>query len=101
MPYQQDVYTESDADDEYDRNYSPVGESDNSPVDEEPDTTPKIKSRPKSQLPKSVYQKALATLPSTQIDKWTAEQCAGFIVSIGMADYAESFFGTSHLLLST
>ncbi|KAF6812618.1 protein kinase regulator ste50 [Colletotrichum musicola] len=81
------AYAESDADDEYERSLgpnSPVANSE-SPID--------------SELPSSnehtpttyAHRSSADRLPETIISEWTADECADFISTIGLPQYADRF----------
>lgn len=82
------VYTESDADDEYERSmgdHSPVGDSEASPNDSELSTSAE-------HTPTTYGQRNSADrLPETIISEWTVEECAEFIGTIGLPQYADRF----------
>mgnify|MGYP003623000856 CR=1 FL=1 len=67
-------YPESDADDEYERSIH-----DSSPT---------------------IYEKAISSdhLPETIITEWTPEECADFVGSLGLRQYADQFLGIHHFL---
>jgi protein STE50 len=86
------AYAESDADDEYERSLaasSPVAEADSetSPID--------------SELPSSNehtpttygHRSSAERLPETIISEWTADECADFIITIGLQQYSDRFIG--------
>jgi hypothetical protein len=82
------AYAESDADDEYERSMgdvSPVGDSEASPIDSELSTSAE-------HTPTSYAHRSSADrLPETIVTEWTAEECADFISSIGLQQYADRF----------
>lgn len=78
------AYAESDADDEYERSIgdrSPVGESETSPMGSEPSTS--------TEHTPTTHRSE--RLPETMMTDWTAEECADFIGSIGLGQYADGF----------
>ncbi|KAH7308058.1 MAPKKK cascade protein kinase regulator STE50 [Stachybotrys elegans] len=81
------AYAESDADDEYERSMgdaSPVGDE-TSPIDSELSTSAE-------HTPTTYGHRTSADrLPETIITEWTAEECADFIGSIGLQQYADRF----------
>ncbi|KAK2046337.1 SAM domain-containing protein [Colletotrichum somersetense] len=88
MNFDSGVYAESDADDEYERSLgpnSPVADDEGSPID--------------SELPSSSehtpttygHRSSADRLPETIISEWTADECADFISTIGLPQYADSF----------
>ncbi|KAK3904238.1 hypothetical protein C8A05DRAFT_42640 [Staphylotrichum tortipilum] len=82
------AYPESDADDEYERDMhgsSPIAtESETSPIDSDPPST--------EHTPTTYgYRTSADRLPETIISEWTAEECADFIASIGVQQYADRF----------
>lgn len=87
------AYAESDADDEYERDMhgsSPIDATDveTSPIDSDP---PSAEHTPTTYG----YRSSADRLPETIISEWTAEECADFIASIGVQQYADSFLGPS------
>ncbi|KAJ6439899.1 protein kinase regulator Ste50 [Purpureocillium lavendulum] len=82
------AYAESDADDEYERSIgdrSPVGDSEASPIDSELSTSAE-------HTPTTYGHRASADrLPETIITEWTADECADFIGTIGLHQYADRF----------
>lgn len=90
------AYAESDADDEYERSMgdrSPVGDSEASPIDSELSTSAE-------HTPTTYGHRSSADrLPETIITEWNADECADFISTIGLPQYADSFVGTSPTLL--
>lgn len=90
-------YPESDADDEYERSVhdsSPVLATDDegSPSDSEGPSS--------NEHTPTIYEKAIDSdqLPETIITEWTPEECADFVGSLGLRQYADQFLGT-HLSL--
>ncbi|RCI07560.1 hypothetical protein L249_1600 [Ophiocordyceps polyrhachis-furcata BCC 54312] len=82
------AYAESDADDEYERSIgdrSPIGDSEASPIDSEPSTS--AQHTPTSYAHRSGSDR----LPETAMTDWTADECADFIGSIGLPQYADRF----------
>lgn len=84
------AYAESDADDEYERDIhgsSPTAtDVEHSPIDSEP---PSAEHTPTTYG----YRSSADRLPETIISEWTAEECADFIASIGLQQYADRFIG--------
>lgn len=86
------AYAESDADDEYERSiiggHSPVGDSEASPIDSEMSGT-------SAEHTPTTYghRESADRLPETIITEWTADECADFIGSIGLPQYADRFIG--------
>ncbi|KAK4123405.1 hypothetical protein N657DRAFT_656647 [Parathielavia appendiculata] len=82
------AYAESDADDEYERDMhgsSPIAtDVETSPIDSEP---PSAEHTPTTYG----YRSSADRLPETIISEWTAEECADFIASIGVQQYADRF----------
>ena len=88
------AYAESDADDEYERSmHSPVNDSEHSPIDSELSTS--------AEATPTTYGHRFGAdrLPETIVTEWTAEDCADFISSIGLQQYAGWFLGTCSRLL--
>lgn len=87
------AYAESDADDEYERSVaasSPVMATDSeaSPIDSELPSS-------NEHTPTTYGHRSSADrLPETIISEWTAEECADFISTIDLQQYADSFLGT-------
>ncbi len=84
------AYAESDADDEYERDIhgsSPIAtDAETSPIDSDPPST--------EHTPTTYgYRSSADRLPETIISEWTAEECADFIASIGVQQYADRFLG--------
>ncbi|PHH84040.1 hypothetical protein CDD83_2592 [Cordyceps sp. RAO-2017] len=82
------AYAESDADDEYERSIgdrSPIGDSEASPIGSEPSTS--AEHTPTTYAHRSTADR----LPETIITEWTAEECADFISTIGLPQYADRF----------
>ncbi|KAK4639276.1 Mitogen-activated protein kinase adapter protein MST50 [Podospora bellae-mahoneyi] len=82
------AYAESDADDEYERDIhgsSPMAtDVETSPIDSDPPST--------EHTPTTYgYRSSADRLPETIISEWTAEECADFIASIGVQQYADIF----------
>ncbi|KAK3333445.1 protein kinase regulator Ste50 [Cercophora scortea] len=83
------AYAESDADDEYERDMhgsSPVDHTDleTSPIDSEhlsAEHTPTTYG----------YRSSADRLPETIISEWNADECADFIATIGLEQYADRF----------
>lgn len=84
------AYAESDADDEYERDVhgsSPIAtDVETSPIDSDP---PSAEHTPTTYG----YRSSADRLPETIISEWTAEECADFIASIGVQQYADRFLG--------
>lgn len=81
------AYAESDADDEYERGHSPINDSEHSPIDSELSTSAE-------HTPTTYGHRSSADrLPETIITEWTAEECADFIASVGLQQYADRFIG--------
>ncbi|KAI5457694.1 hypothetical protein BGZ63DRAFT_407760 [Mariannaea sp. PMI_226] len=82
------AYAESDADDEYERglgDHSPVDDSEASPIESEMSTSAE-------HTPTTYDHRTSADrLPETLITDWTADECADFISSLDLQQYAESF----------
>ncbi|KAK1751912.1 hypothetical protein QBC47DRAFT_79518 [Echria macrotheca] len=83
------AYAESDADDEYERDLhgsSPIDATDveTSPIDSDP---PSAEHTPTTYG----YRSSADRLPETIISEWTAEECADFIATIGLQQYADNF----------
>ncbi|KJZ76261.1 hypothetical protein HIM_04343 [Hirsutella minnesotensis 3608] len=82
------AYAESDADDEYERSIgdrSPIGDSEASPIDSDPSSSAE-------HTPTNYTQRgATDRLPETIITDWSADECADFISTIGLAQYADRF----------
>lgn len=93
------AYAESDADDEYERSmhgdHSPVGpDSEASPIDSElSTTTTSAEHTPTTYGHSRGGGSSADRLPETIITEWTAEECADFIGSIGLQQYADRFIG--------
>ena len=86
------AYAESDADDEYERDMhgsSPIDATDveTSPIDSDP---PSAEHTPTTYG----YRSSADRLPETIITEWTAEECADFIATIGVQQYADRFLGS-------
>ncbi|KAK4137181.1 hypothetical protein BT67DRAFT_459854 [Trichocladium antarcticum] len=82
------AYAESDADDEYERDIhgsSPIAtDVETSPIDSGPSST--------EHTPTTYgYHSSADRLPETIISEWTAEECADFIATIGVQQYADRF----------
>lgn len=88
------AYAESDADDEYERDMhgsSPIPtDVEGSPIDSDP---PSAEHTPTTYG----YRTSADRLPETIISEWTAEECADFIASIGVQQYADRFLGMRSL----
>lgn len=85
------AYAESDADDEYERDIHR-----SSPIDDTDVETDAIDSDPPSaeHTPTTYgYHSSADRLPETIISEWTAEECADFIATIGVQQYADIFIG--------
>ncbi|KAK4190441.1 hypothetical protein QBC35DRAFT_471851 [Podospora australis] len=82
------AYAESDADDEYERDIhgsSPMAtDVETSPIDSDP---PSAEHTPTTYG----YRSSADRLPETIISEWTAGECADFIASIGVQQYADIF----------
>jgi hypothetical protein len=82
------AYAESDADDEYERGPSPINDSEHSPIDSELSTSAE-------HTPTTYGHRTSADrLPETIVTEWTAEECADFIASLGLQQYADRFIRT-------
>ncbi|KAG6089997.1 hypothetical protein E4U30_005432 [Claviceps sp. LM220 group G6] len=82
------AYTESDAEDDFERGVhdrSPVGESETSPIESEPSTSTEHIPTPGAR--RSSTDPALESI----ITDWSAGECADFVSTIGLPQYAESF----------
>ena len=85
------AYAESDADDEYERDFpghSPIDATDveTSPTESDPhsnDHTPTTYG----------YRTSGDRLPETIISEWTVDECADFIATIGLQQYSDKFIG--------
>lgn len=98
------AYTESDADDEYD-SHGPVdvspsrGYEEESPIDgyDEGASSSAIEDEDdiySDQHTPTIYRNPdLTRLPQLVITDWTAEDCADFISTIGLSQYADAFVG--------
>ncbi|KAK3295738.1 uncharacterized protein B0H64DRAFT_153080 [Chaetomium fimeti] len=82
------AYAESDADDEYERDMhgsSPIAtDLETSPIDSDP---PSAEHTPTTYG----YRSSADRLPETIISEWTADECADFVASIGLQQYADIF----------
>ncbi len=85
-------YPESDADDEYERSVI-----DSSPVLATDDEgSPSESEEPSSnEHTPTTYGRISSSdqLPETIISEWTAEECADFVGSLGLRQYADQFIG--------
>jgi hypothetical protein len=86
------AYPESDADDEYERDVhdsSPIQVTDDeaSPTDSEGPSS--------NEHTPTTYGKASGGdhLPETIITEWNADECADFVSSLGLRQYADQFLG--------
>lgn len=82
------AYEDSDADDEYERSVvSPplVTDSETSPTDSDPPST--------ENTPTIYATGGDDKSPRTIITEWTAEECADYVSSLGLAQYADAFLG--------
>lgn len=93
------AYPESDADDEYERSVhdsSPTLEeySEASPTDSDPSS---------NEHTPTTYGKSSSgdQLPQTIIAEWTADECADFVGSLGLRQYADQFLGMLDLAMTT
>ncbi|KAI9793111.1 MAG: Adaptor for signal transduction [Peltula sp. TS41687] len=80
------TYEDSDADDEYERGMaSPplVTDSEASPTDSDPPSA--------ENTPTTYGHLGDEKLPRTIISEWTAEECADFVSSLGLSQYADAF----------
>ena len=94
MAFQQGTaYAESDADDEYERDIH-----DSSPIDiTESELSPTDTDLASEHTPTTYgYRSSVDRLPETLITDWTAEECADFVASIGLPQYADNFIGAWH-----
>jgi hypothetical protein len=88
------AYAESDADDEYERSmhggdHSPMGaDSEASPIDS--DLTTSAEHTPTT-YGGNYGRTSADRLPETIITEWTVDECADFIGSIGLQQYADRF----------
>ncbi|KAH8909726.1 protein kinase regulator Ste50 [Coniochaeta sp. PMI_546] len=83
------AYAESDADDEYEREFH-----DSSPIDHTDAEQSPIDSDPPSNEPTPTtygYRTSPDRLPETIISEWTADECADFIATIGLQQYSDKF----------
>lgn len=98
MAFENDnAYPESDADDEYERSVH-----DSSPIlatdDEASPTSSDDGGRSSNEHTPTTYGKMSAggggmELPETIITEWTVDECADFVGSLGLRQYADSFVG--------
>ncbi len=85
------AYAESDADDEYERDIP-----DSSPIDateSELSTTDTDRASAEHTPTTYGYRSSADRLPETLITDWSAEECADFVATIGLEQYADSFIG--------
>lgn len=94
------AYPESDADDEYERSVhdsSPVlaTDSEASPTDSEGPSS--------NEHTPTTYGNISSgdRLPETIITEWTADECADFVASLGLRQYADQFLGKNHVWYAT
>jgi protein STE50 len=83
-------YPESDADDEYERSISsPVLATDDEGSPSESEGLSSNEHTP------TIYEKVIGSdqLPETIITEWTPEECADFVGSLGLRQYADQFLG--------
>ncbi|KAG9252619.1 uncharacterized protein F5Z01DRAFT_220557 [Emericellopsis atlantica] len=89
------AYPESDADDEYERSHhgdhSPVGDSEASPIDSELSSAHTTSAEHTPTTYGHGGRSSADRLPETIITEWTADECADFISSIGLQQYADRF----------
>lgn len=78
-------HAESDADDEFERT-SPPTESEDFPTDSEP---PSAEPTPRTFGHSGNERRS----PNTIITEWTADECADFLVALGLRQYCETFLG--------
>jgi len=87
--YRGAYHDDSDADDEYERSVitSPTLPPDfeSSPTDSDPLSA--------EHTPTTFTHSGSHASPTGLITQWTAEQCADFISSLGLAEYADGFIG--------
>ena len=84
------AYPESDADDEYERSVhgsSPVQDSEASPTDSDG-----LSSNEHTPTTYGGHNSG-DRLPETIITEWSAEECADFVSSLGLRQYADQFLG--------
>ncbi|EPE07319.1 protein kinase regulator ste50 [Ophiostoma piceae UAMH 11346] len=90
MAFQQGTaYAESDADDEYERDIH-----DSSPIDiTESELSPTETDLASAEHTPTTYgyRSSADRLPETIITDWTAEECADFVATIGLQQYADNF----------
>jgi hypothetical protein len=73
--------------------HSPVGDSEASPIDSELSmATASTEHTPTTYGDRGGHSSA-DRLPETIITEWTADECADFIGSIGLQQYADRFIG--------
>ncbi len=85
------AYAESDADDEYDAvgDSSPIDRSEVGPYDSEAISS-------NEHTPTTYgHRRSADRLPETIISEWTADECADFMHTIGLPQYADVFLGSS------
>lgn len=85
------AYAESDADDEYERDIH-----DSSPIDAtDAEGSPTESDTPSNEHTPTTYgyRSAGDRLPETLISKWNVEECADFLATIGLQQYADRFIG--------
>lgn len=86
------AYAESDADDEYERglgDHSPVDDSEASPIESEMSTSAEHTPTTYGHHPPA------DRLPETLVTDWSVDDCADFISTLGLQQYAEAFIGSS------
>lgn len=87
------AYEDSDADDEYERSVvSPplVTDSETSPTDSDPPST--------ENTPTLYGQLGDDKSPRNIITDWSAEECAEYVSSLGLSQYADAFLGEKILV---
>jgi len=94
------AYPESDADDEYERSLhdsSPVlvTDSETSPTDSEGPSS--------NEHTPTTYGHATSTdrLPEAIITEWNVDECADFVIHLGLRQYADQFLGWSCTCIGT
>ena len=90
------AYAESDADDEYERSvHEQLGtDSEASPTDSDGMSS-------SEHTPTTYGARNSSGLPETIISEWTADECADFVVSLGLRQYQDQFIGKIYLCGTT
>ena len=89
MAFSKSYHEDSDADDEFERGLTSPrlpNDSDASPIDSDPASA--------EHTPTTYGHNGDDKMPRTIVTEWTANECADYVSSLGLPQYADTFLGT-------